>query len=100
MVQDAMMRGIRDTEERIAKCRGLWTPEELAAAQKALASMNRSHRSLDGIGELHLDLEFRKARRKVSWWKRRAFDREEDAWKKELRKRLIREAAEIEDLTL
>lgn len=100
MVQEAMMRGIRKTEKNIADWRGEWTPEELEQAQKALASMNRSLRSLDGVGVLHLDLEFRKARRKMSWWKRRAFDREEDAWKKELRARLIREAAEIEDLTL
>ena len=100
MVQDAMMRGIKKAEENIDAHQWAWTDEELRDARKAVASMKHSHGTLDGVGWLHLDLEFDKARRKLPFWKRRAFDKQEQAWKTELREKLIADAAAIEDLTL
>lgn len=94
-------RGVRKAEKSIREDFNHPAVEaKRVEAQEALKSMKRSLASVVGMQSLDLDQAFRDARRRVPFWKRRAFDLGESEWKAEEKKRREAEAAAVDTFEL
>lgn len=104
MVQEWIRRGITKSRESVrTDFNEPKTAHLKEEAEKAVSSMERSLRSLDGVCILHVDQLHEAAAKKIPWWKfkeRREFDQNANEWKHETRTRLAAEAAAIEKLEI